>query len=288
VKDGIVRLTDFEALSFDCYGTLIDWETGIADQLRPWAQAAGKAPDDEVLLGGFAEQEARWERDHPDLVYPQILAGSMRTLGEQLGIPVGDGDAEGFGASVPQWPAFPDSHDALASLQRHFTLIVLSNVDRASFAGSNHRLGVSFDRIITAEDVGSYKPSPRNFDALLAALPDLGVAPGRLLHVAQSLFHDHVPAKEAGLPTVWINRRHDRDGWGATPAPATRVTPDRVYPSMASFARACEEEAGERILTVGGGAVGSAAGGMRGASDAQDQDHRRAGRRGAAAGRLRG
>lgn len=239
-----MRLTDFEALSFDCYGTLIDWETGIADQLHPWARAGGKDLDDETLLAAFAEQEAWWEREQPTLPYPQILAGSLRTLGGRLGVPVGAEDADRFGGSVPQWPAFPDSADALMSLQRHVKLIILSNVDRVSFAASNRRLGVTFDRIITAEDVGSYKPSPRNFEALLAALPELGVAPGRLLHVAQSLFHDHVPAKAAGLSTVWINRRHGRDGWGATPAPAAGVSPDREYVSMAAFARAYDEEGG--------------------------------------------
>jgi 2-haloacid dehalogenase len=114
----------------------------------------------------------------------------------------------------------------------------LSNVDRDSFAASNRRLGVTFSAVITAQDVGSYKPSPRNFEALLAEAGRLGVPEGRLLHVAQSLFHDHVPAKQAGLPTVWINRRHGRPGRGATPAPATEVTPDWEFPSMRAFADA--------------------------------------------------
>lgn len=112
--------------------------------------------------------------------------------------------------SVPGWPAFGDSHAALVSLAEHFKLIILSNVDRASFAGSNQRLAVTFDSVLTAQDIGSYKPSARNFDALLAEARRLGVAEGKLLHVAQSLFHDHIPAKKAGLHTVWINRRHDR------------------------------------------------------------------------------
>jgi 2-haloacid dehalogenase len=118
-------------------------------------------------------------------------------------------------------------------------LIILSNVDRASFAASNLRLGVTFTAIITAEDLGSYKPSPRNFAALVHRAAAMGIDSGRLLHVAQSLFHDHVPAKRAGLRTVWINRRHDRPGWGATPKPRSEVTPDWQFPTMAAFAQAC-------------------------------------------------
>jgi len=113
-------------------------------------------------------------------------------------------------------------------------------VDRASFAGSNARLGADFTSIITAQDVGSYKPSPRNFEALASEAARLGIRPGGLLHVAQSLFHDHVPAKRAGLPTVWIHRRHARSGWGATPQPPAPVTPDWEFPSMAAFAAAVE------------------------------------------------
>ena len=127
-------------------------------------------------------------------------------------------------------------------LGERFKLIILSNVDRVSFAGSQTRLGVEFTSVLTAEEIGSYKPSPRNFEALGAEAQRLGVDRRGLLHVAQSLFHDHVPAKRAGLATVWINRRHDRSGWGATPAPPTEVTPDWEFPSMAAFASAVETE----------------------------------------------
>jgi len=130
----------------------------------------------------------------------------------------------------------------LRRLSRRYRLIILSNVDRASFAGSNERLGVTFSGIVTAEDVGSYKPSPRNFEALLREAARLGVAEGRLLHVAQSLFHDHVPAKAAGLPTVWIDRRKNAAGWGATPAPPTDVTPDLTFTSMQELADAADRE----------------------------------------------
>ncbi|MBU6244742.1 MAG: haloacid dehalogenase type II [Actinomycetales bacterium] len=231
-------LTDFRALSFDCYGTLIDWEAGIAAVLRPWAAAHDHALTDEELLTAYAQHEAQAEADHPTDRYPQILARSMRSLGAQLGIPVSDEEAEVLATSVPQWPAFDDSAEALERLSRRYQLIILSNVDRTSFAGSNRRLGVTFTSILTAEDIGSYKPSARNFDALRAEADRLGIGDGRLLHVAQSLFHDHLPAKAAGLPTVWINRRHANPGWGATPAPSAAVTPDWTFTSMAAFADA--------------------------------------------------
>lgn len=236
-------LADFDALSFDCYGTLIDWEAGISTALRPWATTAGLTLDDEHLLLAFATEEARAEEEHPDDLYPQILARAMRGMGSALGVAVSDNEAEAFATSVPAWPAFPDSPDALERLTRHFKLIILSNVDRNSFAGSNKRLGVTFTSILTAQDIGSYKPSPRNFEALLAESARLGVPDGRLLHVAQSLFHDHVPAKAFGLPTVWINRRMNNPGWGATPEPESPVTPDWVFGSMGEFADAVEAAA---------------------------------------------
>ena len=235
-----MELTDFEALSFDCYGTLIDWETGLLTVLVPWAQACSLELTGEQLLTAYAQVEAEVEAEHPAAVYPEVLARGMRQFGASLGAEVTEEDAARLARSVPDWPAFPDSPDALAALGRRFKLIILSNVDRASFAGSNARLGVEFTSIITAQDVGSYKPSPRNFEALAGEAARLGIRPGGLLHVAQSLFHDHVPAKRAGLPTVWIHRRQDRGGWGATPQPPAPVTPDWEFPSMAAFAAAAE------------------------------------------------
>lgn len=230
---------DFDALSFDCYGTLIDWEAGIAAVLGPWARAAGAQLTDEDLLLAYADEEARVEKENPGALYPEVLASAFRATGAKLGIPVSQADAGRLGSSVPRWPAFPDSVEALARLKARFKLIILSNVDKASFAGSNARLGVEFDRIITAEEVGSYKPSPRNFEALQEFVDREGL---KVLHVAQSLFHDHVPAKQAGLQTVWINRRHDRPGWGATPDPGADVRPDWTFTSMADFAEAAVQD----------------------------------------------
>ena len=233
-------LTEFKALSFDCYGTLIDWEAGIAAVLAPWAREQGLDVTDEELLLAYADNEAAVERETPAALYPLVLAGAFRRTGERLGPIVSDEWAQRLGNSVPAWPAYPDSADALARLAKHYQLIILSNVHRDGFAGSNERLRGDFAAIITAEDVGAYKPAENHFRALDAVLPDLDVKRVELLHVAQSLFHDHVPAKREGLPSVWINRRHDRAGWGATPEPADEWSYDLEFASMGAFADAID------------------------------------------------
>jgi 2-haloacid dehalogenase len=145
---------------------------------------------------------------------------------------VSDAEAETFGASVGDWPAFPDSSDALRRLQTQFQLAVITNCDDDLFALSEQRLGVRFDYVITAEQVGSYKPDPANFHY---AHDRIGVPRQQILHVAQSLFHDHVPAKALGMTTVWINRRATQGGGGGATPPA-QVKPDATFPDMASFA----------------------------------------------------
>jgi 2-haloacid dehalogenase len=236
-----VNLADYDALSFDCYGTLIDWEAGLSSILALWAREAGLDLTDEQLLVAYSANEESVERENPTALYPAILAESFRRIGASLGAEVSDEWADKLGASVPSWPAFPDSPDALASLAEDYKLIIVSNVHRAGFAGSNARLGVTFDKIITAEDVGAYKPAPNHFEALDATLAELDVPRARLLHVAQSLHHDHVPAKRYGLASVWINRRHDRPGWGATPEPDEEYSYAMEFPSMAAFAAAARE-----------------------------------------------
>ncbi|MDQ1131143.1 haloacid dehalogenase type II [Microbacterium sp. SORGH_AS_0888] len=244
-----VDLTEYTALSFDCYGTLIDWEAGIAAVLGPWARRNDPSISDEAVLVAYAENEAAVEAEMPTALYPDVLREAFRRTGGELGFTVTDADADALGTSVPDWPAFPDSAEALARLKKHYTLIILSNVDRKSFAGSNARLEVAFDEILTAEDIGSYKPDPANFRALAARVAEIG-ATGKLLHVAQSLFHDHVPAKASGLSTAWINRRHAQPGWGATPDPRTEVAPDIEFPSMAAFADAVDDAFDAQVETV--------------------------------------
>ncbi len=231
-----IDLTTFRVLSFDCYGTLIDWETGISAVLAAWAHERELDHDSETLLETYAGHEAAVMREQPTWLYPDVLAEAFTRTGSSVGTPVSRGWAERLGGSVPDWPAFGDSADALARLRRHYDLVILSNVHRDGFAGSNEHLRGEFTRIITAEDVAAYKPADAHFEALDAALEELGRGRGELLHVAQSLFHDHVPARRRGLTSAWINRRHDRTGWGATPEPSEEWRYDAEFPSMAAFA----------------------------------------------------
>ncbi len=225
-------LHTFSVLSFDCYGTLIDWDAGLGAHLRQIAPDL----DENDLLQRYAAIEAEMEHKHPTMLYREIVTATATRLGEDLGVDVSPELANAIGASIGTWPPFPDSVEALAELKRHCTLIVLSNVDRQSFAGSASLLGDPFDAVLTAEDIGSYKPSLRNFAALMAYVDSTG-GTGKHLHVAQSLFHDHAPAKELGLPTVWINRRSSKTGEGAS-GPALDVVPDREFPDMESFTAA--------------------------------------------------
>lgn len=235
----MVRLADVRVLSFDCYGTLIDWETGIAEALADFARRAGLSREE--LLDLFARHESAQQQATPRMRYAELLAHVLRRMAADAGIPVTEEEAQSFGRSVPDWPAFPDSPEALAYLKRHSRLVILSNVDRASFAGSARRLGVDFDLVLTAEDIGSYKPDPRNFRALAEAVREMGFAPEEHLHVAQSLFHDIVPAKRAGMRTAWIDRRAGRPG-GATPPPPEAVEPDLRFLSLAGLAEAHRRE----------------------------------------------
>ncbi|HLS24588.1 MAG TPA: haloacid dehalogenase type II [Beutenbergiaceae bacterium] len=237
-------LTRYRALSFDVYGTLIDWEAGIAAVLTAWAGTEGLDLSDEELLTAYAANEAAVAREEPSALYPQILAEAFRRTAVDLKRHPAEYWARRLGDSVPDWPAFPDSAQALAELAQHYQLIILSNVHRDGFDGSNEHLRGDFAAVITAEDVGAYKPADAHFEALEATLRDLEVDRSQLLHVAQSLFHDHVPAKRHGLDSVWINRRHDRPGWGATPEPAGEWSYLAQYPSMRAFADAVDEAFG--------------------------------------------
>ena len=232
------ELDHYRALSFDCYGTLIDWETGIVQSLQPWLAWRGVDVGAGELLELFGRHESDVQSEHPAMRYPEVLGETLRRLAASLGHDATDDECREFGASVGAWPAFADTALALRRLKQRYRLIILSNVDRASFARSNRRLGVEFDLIITAEDVGSYKPNLANFERLLAELPAIGVERAELLHVAQSLFHDHAPARKLGLSSVWIDRRAERAGHGATPPLEVEVT--RRYTSLAGLTDAVE------------------------------------------------
>lgn len=238
-------LPDYEVLSFDCYGTLIDWESGIWGALQPMLLANHATVNRPDVLAEFGRIESALEAGNPTLRYSDLLTVVHRDLAANLGLDSAEDMDAAFGASVPDWPEFADSARVLAFLSEKYRLVILSNVDRTSFAGSNEKLKVEFDAIYTAEDIGSYKPDPANFDYLLDRLEDeFGVTTDSVLHVAQSLYHDHAPAKAAGLDTAWIDRQGLSAGgeWGATSPIEDPPEPDYVFFSMADMARVIEED----------------------------------------------
>lgn len=235
-------LHDFDVLTFDCYGTLIDWETGIWDALQPLIRAGGLDPSRDQALETFARFESAQQRETPGMRYPELLAAVHARIAGEWGIATTAALDERFGASVPHWPAFADSATALRYLGAHYRLVILSNVDRAGFAASNEKLGVELDAVYTAEEIGSYKPAARNFEYLLEHERAQGIEPAAILHTAQSLFHDHEPANAAGLATNWIDRRMGKEGFGATMAPGRQPRIDFHFASMAEFAAAHRAE----------------------------------------------
>ena len=156
-------LSDFRVLTFDCYGTLIDWESGIFAALQPLLRKLAAPLARDAALGAFARHKSAQEVETPNMVYSQLLATVHRRLAKEWDVTMSAAEHEQFGRSVPDWPAFHDSQRALAYLKQHYKLVILSNVDRIGFAASNLRLGVEFDAICTAQDIGSYKPNPDNF-----------------------------------------------------------------------------------------------------------------------------
>lgn len=235
-------LSEFSTLSFDCYGTLIDWESGIWEALQPLLDSNNALSlSRSKVLAGFARSESHHESATPGLAYPDILTRVHRDLAEHLQLESDPKMDRAFGESVPRWPAFPDSAAALEELGGQYRLVILSNVDRAGFAASSNRLEASFDAVYTAEDIGSYKPDLRNFAYMLDHLStDFGVAARDVLHVAQSLYHDHVPARAFGLATTWIDRQRLSEGgdWGATSLVERRPVTDYRFFSMAELADA--------------------------------------------------
>lgn len=204
------RLKDYHLLCFDVYGTLIDWESGIIDALQPMLNKTNAQFSREHLLTVYHELESSQQRQTPDLPYSDLLATIHPILARRLKLPAPtEEENTAFGSSVGKWPAFPDTVTALQRLSRQYKLVVLSNVDRSSFATSNagSLQNMPFDMIITAQDVGSYKPSLRNFEYMLQAVEtQFGVKREQILQTAQSQFHDHQPARLVGIRSVWIER----------------------------------------------------------------------------------
>ncbi|HEX5451779.1 MAG TPA: haloacid dehalogenase type II, partial [Candidatus Limnocylindrales bacterium] len=223
-------LSNFDVLTFDCYGTLIDWETGIVAAARRAFGTDGNRPaggrnaaSGDELLEAFGRHEAAIEAG-PYRPYREVLAETLRAIAAERGVVLDEAALATFGASVADWPAFPDAPAALAALGMQYRLGVITNCDDDLFAASAARLGVAFDPVVTAQQTRRYKPNPRGFEL---AFERIGLPTRRILHVAQSLFHDHAPAQRLGFRSVWIDRRHDRPGTGATPTSGAQ--PDATF-----------------------------------------------------------
>lgn len=236
-----MELTDFDTLTFDCYGTLIDWETGIFEGLRPLLARVKPELSRDAVLEAHARHESSQQAYTPTKRYQELLAIVYKRLAEEWGVSHTHEECVAYGRSVRNWPAFEDSAKALQYLKQHYKLVILSNVDNESFTFSNAKLQVEFDAIFTAEDVGSYKPSPRNFDYMISKLGERGIGKDKILHTAESLFHDHKPANEIGLASCWIYRRYSQTGFGATMDPGAQPKTNFTFTSMAELAQAHQD-----------------------------------------------
>jgi 2-haloacid dehalogenase len=216
----------FRVLTFDCYGTLINWEQGILAALRPLLAAHHCSLPDDDILARFARLETAAETG-PYRPYREVLAHVVDGLAAQLQFTPTPHERDSLAASLAHWPPFPDTVAALRTLKKHYKLAIISNIDDDLFAHSARHLQVAFDWVITAQQAQSYKPSPRHFTL---ALERLALPKEHILHVAQSLYHDIIPATQLGLATVWVNRRHGQTGAGATPA--AQAAPDLEVPDL--------------------------------------------------------
>jgi 2-haloacid dehalogenase len=225
----MLDFSSFEYLSFDCYGTLIDWESGILGYLRPLLRTKGCDVSEEQILNLYSEFEPH-QQDLAYRRYREILASVVRDFGRELRIDFTEKEVDGLAGSIRAWKPFPDTVGALKRLKTRYKLAVLSNIDDDLFASTAPKLGVEIDCVVTAQQVQSYKPSSRNFDTLLNRLQ---VDKDRLLHVAESLYHDVIPAQALGIATVWVNRRQ---GKSAAASRMVVARPDLEVPTVAALA----------------------------------------------------
>lgn len=226
----MLDFAQYDWLSFDCYGTLIDWESGILQYLRPLLQRKGRTISDGEILNFYSEFEPRAESGSYR-TYREVLASVVRDFGHELQFEVVEAEASGLADSIAGWEPFADTVPALGRLKPHSKLAVLSNIDDDLFAHSAAKLQVGFDCVVTAQQVRSYKPSRHNFETLLRRL---AIPPERLLHVAESLYHDVVPAGSLGISTVWVNRRQGR----AAASKLVDVQPDFEVRNLGELATA--------------------------------------------------
>lgn len=227
----------FRFLTFDCYGTLIDWESGIFSVLRPLLKAYGKHVNDQQLLEIYGDLEVQVESGEYQ-TYREVLRAVVRGFGQRLGFEASQDEQDSLPASLAQWNAWPDSVGALQELGKRYKLVILSNVDDDLFVPSGQKLQAEFSDVITAQQARCYKPCRRMFEL---ALERTGARPEEVLHVGQSIYHDVLPAKGLGLSTVWVNRKSARPGVGAVKAASGK--PDLEVADLASLARLAQEKA---------------------------------------------
>jgi 2-haloacid dehalogenase len=237
-----VRLTEFKVISFGCYGALIDRESGVYAAMRHLLGNGQVGLSREEVLAAFTRHEAAQQAETPGMLYSGVLTEVHRRLAREWGVLASDDDHALFGKSVPRWPVFADTPASLQYLKRYFKLVILSNVDRASFTASSHRLEVHFDDVVTAEEIGSYKPEPKNFECLVHRVAKLGFLRREILHAAQSPVRDLLPARRCGLASAWIDRRHEKSGERATEAPPGSVRCEFRFPSLVDMVKAHQEE----------------------------------------------
>jgi 2-haloacid dehalogenase len=230
----MLDFSQYEALTFDCYGTIINWEQGILEAIKPVLVAYQIEIDDSQILEIFAQLEGEIEAGEYQ-PYRNVLRQVMQQFCEELDFTPTSHQLDCLADSIQNWQPFSDSIDALKSLKQQFKLVIISNIDDDLFAFTAKRLGVPFDFVITAFQAKSYKPSTHNFEF---AFEKMGIPRDKILHVAQSIYHDIVPAKALGLSTVWVNRRHDQAGFGAT-LPASSQ-PDLEVPDLKTLAKLVE------------------------------------------------
>jgi len=225
----------FEILTFDCYGTLINWEAGILSALHRMLSAHAKKVDDATLLQLYGDFEQRSEQP-PFRPYREVLASVVRQFGEELRFTPTPAEIQSLPDSLSTWRPWPDTVAALHQLKTRFRLAILSNVDDDLFATTRPQLGVEFDEVITAQQAQAYKPSLKLFELALSRID----APAhRVLHVGQSIYHDVVPAQALGLATVWVNRPSARPGVGAVKA--AEAKPDLTVTSLEELASAATQ-----------------------------------------------
>ncbi len=227
----MLDLNAFDALTFDCYGTLIDWETGILSALKPIFNKYDRAASDADLLKAYSDVEPQIQARHYQK-YADVLAQVLREIAQRFDFVPEEVDCIAFSESLKSWQPFPDTVEALKTLKGRYRLGIISNIDNDLFDATSKHLGIAFDWIITAEQVKSYKPALNNFEA---ALKRIDLPKERILHVAESLYHDIVPARSLGFKTVWVNRRRNKSGPGASRSVEAR--PDLEIPDLVTLAR---------------------------------------------------